>query len=149
MWTYAELKAALAPHAALTDAQAAAVLAAETVQVTGAMERGDAILRFIRANIWGKIQVRAARPWSTTAATNLETAAARQVIDAVMLFERFDLSDETLYSALQRDLNALVTLGDITAAQRDAILAVRDQTVPKWQPVPTENDVRHARALGG
>jgi hypothetical protein len=144
-WTYADLKAALAPHEALSDAAAAAVLAAETVAVQGALERNSAILRFIRANIWGRIQVRASRPWNATASINAETAAARQVIDAVTLFDTFDLSDPTLYAALARDLDALVALGDVTAGQRAAILAVRDGVAPRWQPAPTAGDVQTAR----
>lgn len=107
-WTYSELKAALIPYAALNDAAAAAALAAETVNKSGALVREDAVQRFIRANIWGRIQVRASRPWNATQSINAETAAARQVLDGVTLLPSFDLSDSTLYAALERDLNVLV-----------------------------------------
>lgn len=147
-WTYLQLQSHLtANYAGLSDAAAAAALVAETVATPGALVREDAILRLIRANIWGALQVRASRPYNATPSINAETAAARQVIDAVTLLPSFDLSDPTLYAAMERDLGALVALGVVTAGQRDAILAVRDRTSPRWVPAPTPNDVAAARRI--
>jgi hypothetical protein len=151
MWTYPELRAGLAPYGALDDAQAAAALQAETVIIPGAIARDDAVREFLRAGVWGVIQVRADRPFNTTASAetiNAQTAAAKNVLDAVLLFDAFDLTDSSLYSALQRDLDVLVAAGDITTQQRNAILAARDKTVAKWLPAPTAADVAYARSLG-
>lgn len=139
---------ALEPGNAGTAAAAlAATLNAQTVVKQGGVEREDAVKRLIRANVWGAILMRAALPRTANVPQNTAIAAAIQVRDAFLLSPEFDLSDDTLFAAMSRDLAVLVTAGDISQNVMDAILAVRDRQEPMWQPPVTAADVTLARSL--
>jgi hypothetical protein len=147
-WTYAELRDALAPHAALSDDAAAAALSAETITA----EPRDVPTAFVRGVLlatgeWGGLVLVSRSVPSETRPVAL-IAACITVVDTLTLTETLELTRAENWAAIQAQCAALVAAGLCSQSSSDLILGQRQPTIPRLEPAPTGQDVAAARLLG-
>jgi hypothetical protein len=142
-WTYEALKtaiAALSPAPVGYDAIAAA-LNAQTVEVVQPFQ-WKAVKTIVQISLsWSKVVLRARLSDGTEA--NLAAINAYETADDLQI----DPTNTTAVGTLTAGLEALLAIGDITAADVTAIQALMAPVaVPVWSPAVTAGDVQTAES---
>jgi len=151
-FNYASLKSEITTdplgrgYATMTDAAVATSLNA--VDRPGPVPAKDVIKRLQLLGKWAEIE-RVASGLGT-AAPDATINAALTIVSAVRTFEDFDLSDPAVMAAVNGALDALVTVGLITATDKATVLALQDNRQSRAQElglrVVAASDVKRARA---
>lgn len=142
---YAALKTeiALPAYDGLSDADIAAALNEQTVAGVRDVPTADARGLLLGTGEWGALVLLA----RSTTAPQEAVAAAITAEDTLRLTETLEVTKPAYWQAVQVLTSALVTAGVLSSGTRDALLAMRDVSVPIWPVVLTEHDVAAARAL--
>ena len=151
-WTYAALRAeVLARCQGLTDAEAAALLSADRIHGRRDVSPSDARQVLLVRGEWAKaiILSRTIIDENTSgqmqemigAAITLVEALNPQKTTALMMTEEED------WVATQGMLTMLVMAGVISPESQTRLLALANNDVSPWNPLPTAADVAAARAM--
>lgn len=149
-WTYAALAQALAAAAleSLPDADAAAALAAATVQRHRDVPTAEARRILQRSGEWGAVTILSRR---SPASAEEEQAVAIAITALSALspggWETLRMTVPEDRAAVVGMLDGLAAVGAVSPETRAALLALEYEDVPAWVPAPTEHDVAHARTL--
>jgi hypothetical protein len=128
---YEAIKAADAALGIADPGDAAAALNAQTITVQGDVATSDARSAILPTGEYGALVLLADTRDFTTTPRQLVVAA----ITAIATFDSnrvVKADDAAAWNGVQSMLGAFVSAGVVSAASRDAILAMRTQTVPKW-----------------
>lgn len=142
---YAALAGALAaPNlAALSHADAAAVLSAQSVPTVRDVPTSEARAVLLATGEWGGI-VLAARATPSADMPAALVALCITVVDTLRETETLEMTKPAYWAAVQQMLGGLRQAGLISEATHAALLALRDVARPVWGLV-TEHDVAAAR----
>lgn len=151
---YLRLRDALAvpAYAGLSNAEAAAMLNAPTVERTRRFEWREARRKAILAGRWSMVLVRARQTPSLPPVTGLDRAILAAINATSMeVDQEIDPAIEDEWQVLLDGLDALVASNDLTAEVADAIRALGAEAVSPaseigW-PAVSEHDVAHARGM--
>lgn len=149
-WTYLGLKAADAVLGINDPTQAAAALNAQTVTVAIDIPTASArSVLLLRGELF-KVKQLAKMPLSGASpptAMDQAIAAADTCVDTLTLTDVLHTGSAVEWAAMLPMIGALQAAGVISAASVATWTAMRTQTVPTWDPPPTDQDIIHARSL--
>ena len=134
-------------HAGRTDAEIAAALTAATVTRHRDVPTADARRLLQRSGEWGAIALLArSTPGSVEQGQAVAIAITALAALASDGWQDLAMTDPADRAAVVGMLDGLVSAGVVSAATREALLALEHEDVPVWGVV-TEHDVAHARSL--
>lgn len=149
MWTYHDLAAALDGLTFLSDAAAAAALAAETDTVTRDIPCAEIETALLETGEWGALQYVADRSVASETVPMEVIAAAITCVRTLTTKHVVETTADGPWALYQQMLSAFQQAGVISGETAERLAGLRYVVVPRWQPVPTEADVAHARAMEG
>lgn len=147
-WQYSALHAALSGMEALSDADAAAALAAQAVSVVRDVPTVEARKLTFTTAEWSAI-VRRAAAAERGDTDDQASVLAITVRDVFLRTETLDTTEADAWASIQQMAGALAAAGIISEATAAKLLSLRTLSRPAWDPLPTAQDVAHARSMGG
>lgn len=142
------LKDAVAASSEATAQQIADALNAEILSYRGKVATWQAKALLLKNAEWGGVVLLSRRvPSSTDIQEQQIVAVAITAIAALEQTSTLDMDDPLTYGSTAQMLGMLVTVGAISAASRDALLAMAEIVEPKWVPAITAEMVQIARDL--
>lgn len=143
---YAALAHADAALGPVDPAEAAAALNAQAVAEVRDVPCRDARAVLLATGEYGALVLLSRRTPGPDAPAAL-VAAAITAVATLDTSEAIRAGDEGAWRAIQAMLGAFVDAGALSAASRDALLAMRTVSRPVWPVVLTGHDVATARSL--